>query len=294
LATSPTSKSALLSGAAKDDVLGADGNFTFSIADLLANDPGGAAKVDITKQFFFGDTAADQANQSAYLTAHGIIDNHDGTYTIGAGALDFNYFVQIGNKGTWSQAAVDVTAPVPHAGAELFTENFDNLSGTQIVDLASNTVVAMTTDLAQNGWTGTGGHSEVSASGYQNIDSTTGGFWFDTQNSPGSIDVSHAFNDPTGGKAQLSFDIGVQSTDYNGQHYETDPNGSFSFKVDGNVVATYSTQDIINMGGQNDLVHVDLLVDLAAGAHTLELVDNSVAGYAGFAVDSIQVHDWVV
>lgn len=277
--------------------MGADGNFTFSIADLLANDPGGAAKVDITKQFFFGDTAADQANQAQYLADHGIINNGDGTYTITSDAIDFNYFVQIGNKGTWSTASVDVTAPIPveHQGAELFSENFDNLSGSQIVDPASNTVVAMTTDLAQNGWTGTGGHSEVSASGYQNIAATSDGFWFDTQNSPGSIDVSHTFNDPTGGKAQLSFDIGVQSTDYNGQHYETDPNGSFSFKIDGNVVATYSTQDIIDMGGQNNLVHVDLLVDnLAAGEHTLELVDNSVAGYAGFAVDSIQVHDWVV
>ena len=43
--------------------------------------------------------------------AHGITDNHDGTYTIKVDAEDFSYFVQIGNKGTWSQADVDVTAP---------------------------------------------------------------------------------------------------------------------------------------------------------------------------------------
>ena len=34
-----------------------NGDFTFTIADLLANDPGGAAKVNVNTQFFFGDTA---------------------------------------------------------------------------------------------------------------------------------------------------------------------------------------------------------------------------------------------
>ncbi len=78
MATSPTTKSALLSGAAKDDVVGLNGDFNFTIADLLGNDPGGAAKVDVTKQFFFGDTAPAGggiptiAAQVAYLAAHGI------------------------------------------------------------------------------------------------------------------------------------------------------------------------------------------------------------------------------
>ena len=39
MATSPTSKSAPLSGAAKDDAVGLNGDYTFTIADLLANDP---------------------------------------------------------------------------------------------------------------------------------------------------------------------------------------------------------------------------------------------------------------
>src|SRR5262245_36041968 len=102
MATSPISTSALNSGAAKNDVVGLNGDYTFTIKDLLANDPGGAAKLG-SSQFFFGDSGtADrtQAGQDAYLAAHHITDNHDGTYTIGAGATDFNYFVQIGNKGT--------------------------------------------------------------------------------------------------------------------------------------------------------------------------------------------------
>jgi len=110
--TSPTSKSALQSGAAKDDAVGLHGDYTFTIADLLGNDPGGAAKVDVSKQFFFG-SAADQFHQAEYLACHGIVDNGNGTYTLTSDAIDFDYMVQIGNKGTWSQAHVDVTAPVP-------------------------------------------------------------------------------------------------------------------------------------------------------------------------------------
>lgn len=55
MGTSTTSNSAQNSGAAKDDVVGLNGDYDFTIADLLKNDPGGAAKVDVTKQFFFGN-----------------------------------------------------------------------------------------------------------------------------------------------------------------------------------------------------------------------------------------------
>ena len=54
---------------------------------------------------------ADKDNQAAYLIDHGITDNENGTFTIDGGGTDFDYFVQIGNKGTWSTAHVDVTAP---------------------------------------------------------------------------------------------------------------------------------------------------------------------------------------
>ena len=70
MATSPTSKSAPLSNAAKDDALGHDGDFTFTIADLLANDAGGAR----ASTFFFG-AGLDQDDQAAYMADHGIIAN---------------------------------------------------------------------------------------------------------------------------------------------------------------------------------------------------------------------------
>lgn len=89
MATSSTTQSALLSGAAKDDVVGLNGDYIFTVKDLLANDPGGAAKLDLTTQFFFGDAGSTTqfADQAAYMAAHGITKISDldgGTYQINA------------------------------------------------------------------------------------------------------------------------------------------------------------------------------------------------------------------
>jgi hypothetical protein len=300
LAASPTSKSATTSGAAKDDMLGQDGDFIFSIKDLLANDPGGAAKLDLTKQFFFGDTAADRADQAGYLAKHGITDDGDGTYTIKAGATDFNYFVQIGNKGTWSEVHVDVTASVPHAGDTLFFENFDGHAGDPIQ--SNGVTVAEVVDLnAASGWTGAS-HTELGANGYGGVAATSGGadgFWFDTQNSPGGVNISHSFTDSTaavaGKTSVLSFDIGTQDLTFNGQHYATDPNASFDFKIDNQVVAHFDADDF---AAPNAMLHFDIDISAYAGAgdtHMLSLVDTTAnAGFTGFAVDSIAIHDWIV
>ena len=122
MAQTPTSPSVAVNNAAKDDAVGLNGDYNFTIKDLLANDPGGAAKVDVTKQFFFGDAAPGSGlpsidAQVKYLAAHGITAHVQNgafvSFDIGVGATDINYFVQIGNKGTWSEAHVDVTAPDP-------------------------------------------------------------------------------------------------------------------------------------------------------------------------------------
>lgn len=133
MATSPTTTSAPLSGAAKDDTVGLNDDFTFTVKELLANDAASAAKVALGSQFFFGDTAADQANQAAYLDAHGITkisDDNGGTYSIDSDAIDFSYFVQIGNKGTWSQADVTVAdTPEP-------TWHYDTIQHASNIDLS--------------------------------------------------------------------------------------------------------------------------------------------------------------
>ena len=305
--TSPTSQSATQSGAAKDDVVGLNGNFTFTIADLLANDPGGAAKVDAAKQFKFGTTEADWTDQAKYLADHGIIDNHDGTYSITTDAFDFQYMVQIGNKGTWSAADVEIgdkpipqlEAAVAHLGDSLFIENFDAYEG-QHYDNNGVPQFAVV-DLGQSGWIGAA-HTELGADGYGGIQDTspgdTGAYWLDTMNSPGLIDISNQFTDKTaavdGKTAVLSFDIGTQSLDYMGNHYQTDPDAKLEFRIDGQVVAKFAVSDF---DAPNVMKHCDIEIAGYANSgdsHMIELVGVSGSGFTGFAVDSIQIHDWVI
>src|SRR5262249_10527864 len=118
-----------------------NGDYTFTVDELLANDPGGAAKLGISGQVFFGDSGTrDQSatGQADYLASHGITKISDavgGIYSIYSGASGFNYFVQIGNKGTWSEAHVDVagTPPPPFVPTLLFSDNFDGNAGSSIV-----------------------------------------------------------------------------------------------------------------------------------------------------------------
>jgi hypothetical protein len=300
---SPTSKQVTINNAAKDDTLGDDGQFTFThdqlVAKLLANDPGGAAKLDLSKQFFFGDRAdgpRDQKAQDDYLALHHIAHNADGSYIIGEDATDINYFVQIGNRGTWSEAHVDVTAPVPHAGKALFVENFDGYdSSVQQIYQDGGVDVFATVDLkAASGWV-TNDVSELGVNGYGEIETTSDDFWFDTQNSPGQVNISHAFTDQTdsinGQTAVLSFDAAVQNLDYKGNHYETDANASFAFQIDGVTVGEFNLSDF-NVC-ENNMQHFAIPLEYTSGDHTLTLVDTSgAAGFTGFAIDSIHINDW--
>jgi len=310
MATSPTTKSALLSGAAKDDAVGQDGDFTFTIQDLLGNDPGGAAKVDISKQFFFGDAPVGGGlptieAQKAYLDLHGITYNDTFTeFTIGVDATDITYMVQIGNKGTWSTANVDVTAPEVECGVgdNLFTENFDNYTETQkYYDPADSDVFVFgTVDLnAAHQWTNPS-NVELGADGYGGIKSTSGDAWLDTQNSPGQIDISHTFTDTTaavdGKTSVLSFDIGIQDLTYLGNPYETNSDASFEFQIDGKVVASFDWSQFQNTPNVMQHFEVDITgYENAGDTHTLSLVDTSPsADYTGFSVDSIQINDWIM
>ena len=176
MGTSPTTQSALTSGAAKDDAIGDDGVYTFSIkGDLLNNDPGSTSKIvfspdGTSSQFFFGDTAADQANQAAYLLAHDITDNGDGTFTLGENATDFNYFVQIGKEGTWSKAFVDVTAPQPEVPCEPVEIN-GSFEGTAAVNVTDWDITTVT------GWDNTAENSGgmIEVWGAAGLASRTGG-----------------------------------------------------------------------------------------------------------------------
>lgn len=306
--------------AAKDDIVGGtideNGYYTFTIKSLFANDPGSVAKLDFAKQFFFGEGAYDQAHQAQYLSENHIVKVNDldgGTYKVLAGS-DFEYSVQIGNKGTWSLADVDVAdapppPPAPHTGDNLFTENFDEATITTFQSSGVDTSASI--DLKAVGWTGTGHNdnfgftevNEVVLSGkLGGIEATSGPQWLDTQNTPGGIHISHTFTDNTaapsvGDKTStLSFDMAMMSVEWDGRPYETDPNASFSFRIDGQEVKAISNANTFG-GTMNTWMHFDVDITGYANAgteHTLELVDNSAPGYFGFALDSIQINDWVV
>jgi hypothetical protein len=321
MAKSPTDKSAQTSGAAKDDVVGAHNDFTFTIHDLLANDPGGALKSGIIgdapgSQFFFGSTAADQHDQKGYLEAHGIIDNHDGTYTLKSGSdtLDFDYFVQIGNKGTWSQAHVDVVdrpdapPPVVHHGDGdlLFLENFDTYASSGNLSHGSWGEVnlgigSLQPDGTNHGWAIDQGGQWASVSG-EIAQTSPDNFWLDTQNSPGGIDMTNWFVDPTGGDFHLSFELGIRDFG-SGPKMETDPSAVLKVLVDNKEVGSVSYQNVLSKAGTDHMAHFDFTYDGNGSAatptgHNISFVDATPptdgGNYVGFMLDNIQVHDWLV
>jgi hypothetical protein len=280
MTTSPTSTSAPLSNAAKADYLDADGNFT--VADLLANDAGGAN----ASTFFFG-SGADATNQAAYMLNHGItlVSDVGGikTYHFDNTTVDsFQYSVQIGHHGTWTTASVDLG----HAGDSYFSENFESYT-------TAGTWADATAGLVANGWSNLGAHDEVVNSNYTGpaITGAPGNYWLDTQASPGPIDISHQFTDTTGGNTLLSFDIGVQSFG----SYSTASNATFDFKVDGVVIAHIVAADLYDPA-PNLMHHFDVnFNDGAAGLqHNLEMVDTSPTppSNVGFALDNVAIHDW--
>ena len=63
-------------------------------------------------------------------------------------------------------------------------------------------------------------------------------------------------------------------------------------------MATITVDDILAKtgGDYNEMAHFDIIADTGAiGGHTLELVDVTAnATNFGFALDTIQVHDWFV
>ena len=195
-------------------------------------------------------------------------------------------------------------ACVPHKGDALFTENFDGYAQTVKYFDPANTLVFATVDLqAANQWQ-TNGISELGADGYGTIPNTSpvnanGNFWLDTQNTPGQINISHAFQDLTaavGGKtAVLEFDIAKQSLNYLGNHYETDGNAEFRVLIDGHEVTRIKASDLtLNNTMYHQTVEIEAADYNAGTSHTITLEDVSPnADVTGFSIDSIKVSDWV-
>ena len=126
--------------------------------------------------------------------------------------------------------------------------------------------------------------------------STSGDFWLDTQNSIGPINLSHTFINSAaaasdGVTAVLSFDIAKQNL---GAIGTTDPNATFEFRVDDKVIKIAAA----DIDAFNTMQHFEVKLaeytDLSDSTHTLSLVDTTGFMYIGFAVNSIQINDWVI
>ncbi len=275
------------------------------------------------------DGTSGAANKSTYLTT-------GETYTIKVTGLDWDNVDQLGVRATSTSTAegsikgVDTCAvvhtppppPTEHKGDLLFLETFDGYNN-QLehgtwgqVNLTAGSPKQPDGQVhywaqadGNGGWASVGGEvvkgnafpGSIGGSSTQSGDD----FWLDTQNSPGGINISNWFHDPSGGKFLLEFDIGTHDFG-TGPMEETDPNASFDVSIDGNVVAHFA-----HMGGgdpnnkfdidnwtHDQMQHISLVLDggSAAADHLITLHDTTAATdrYVGFAVDTIQVHDWVV
>jgi hypothetical protein len=287
-------------GNAKDDVIGngLSHSYTFTIADLLANDVNAKAST-----FFFGD-GLDALKQAKYMADHGIVDNHNGTYTATAGH-DFEYsvFTTSGKcGGAYSVADVDVKDFVPHQGNLLFADSFENYTNVQTSDASGGWKAVDLSKGNPGGWSSTDTATEVTHTNYFGlVNSSDGNYWLDTQATTGGINISHLFNDPNGGKVEVSFDLSTENFTSIFQGAATDPHAAFQFRIDDNgATKTITVQDILNKTGghDNQMAHFDFVVDVTgAGDHTLHLADVTPADHAspfGFALDNVQVHDWIV
>ena len=132
------------------------------------------------------------------------------------------------------------------------------------------------------------------------IESTSGDFWLDTQNSPGGIDISNWFVDPTGGDFHLSFDLGIHDFG-EGPKAETAHNAMLNVLVDGKLVDTIDYSEVLAKAGVEQMGHFDYVVDGGGDAnvgHTISFVDVTPpvdgGNYVGFALDTIQVNDWLI
>ena len=247
------SQSALMNNAAKDDFMCAvgDGPKTITLADLLSNDPGSAQFVS----FGAGVTLIGEA------------------YVLDAGLDGFDYTIRLAN-GTFSTAHVTVHDPL---GESLFLEDFGSYTTADPWAAA---------DLTGGGWTYESGSAdtEVVKDGYQGIDGNLGGYWLDTQNSPGGIDISHAVNDANGGKAELVLVVATQEFDT----WSTD--GTLDVLWNGSVVLSIAPGDL---DFANTFQDFTVVVDSYEGENSLEIADTAQATFVGFALDSVQVFDWL-
>lgn len=169
--------------------------------------------------------------------------------------------------------------PPPPPPALLFIENFDNFGQTSSFPFQA--------DLGQHQWFNVN-NGGITTTVLQPKDSSLD-LYLNTRDTQGfDLLLGHAFTDPTGGKAMLSFDFETQQ----GMNL----NDSLNVMVDG-IFAANIVKTIPAVTQPNGWQHVDIPIDTGApnSTHTFYIWDRGlVVTPIGFGVDNIQIHDLII
>jgi hypothetical protein len=245
---------------------------------------------------------------------------HDGSgfiwripaYTINSDGHDFQYMIQTGNKGTWSTANVDVTAPekvvAPHLSGNELLQNW-NFEG----DDANNDNGFVSVDSVM-GWTNEPGGSasmEIQHEDFGFLKGFAAGEhqWFDTSASPGNIHIGQEFDLADGAKAQLSVSVAAEDILFNNgstwNTYQPDADDHLLFKFNDDTVldiqlANFTTNGVVDWNQFHDFT---VGVTGQAGTDHFEIQTTGmdqytdagvIHGYAGFAVDHVSLQEWLI
>jgi hypothetical protein len=266
----PTSKSAMVNSAAKDDYLQWDGDNKYALSLILANDPGSA----VFKSFSTGDVVLDG----------------NGNFVIGAATLAtgyFDYTVRMAN-GTYSTARVYIQ------------HHFDDVELVSNWSFEDPTVSPPFGQFSSiNGWVTQAGSAqlEVVNSPYSNgaISSVYGDQWLDTQGTPGGIDIGQLVDVATGNHAELDITLAIEDLLDGDPTHHTDPNEVLEILWNGSVVGSIHYADFALAGvGANTMHTFAVMVVGQAGADSLEIRSVGAPGgqLVGYALDAVSLHQW--
>ena len=250
---SPISRSAIVNAAAKDDYLAQAASY--SLATLLANDPGSATFYSVSGATY------NPLNQ---------------TFSVAEGVYNFEYTVRMAN-GTYSTATVHIDHEINWAEL-LVNHSFEN-------PVVTGPYQGFT---SIPGWTSTGGRLEIVQDGYHGIAGPDGNQWLDTQASPGPVDLRQSVELAAGQTATLSVIIAAQKF----LHYQTDPNETLHLVFNGVEIATIKQADL---GGYNTFHTLKYEVVGENGPDTLRIYSDGAANWVGFALDAVSLQtSWIV
>ena len=135
---------------------------------------------------------------------------------------------------------------------------------------------------------------------------TSGDFWLDTRTTDGrnggtpiGLDISSGFLDPTGSKFLLEFDIAAIATGHPTKVMS--PNAAFEIRIgqEGSAQEVVKSFGVSDFPVSNVMNHVSLVVDLGKPDgvpvnYKISLVDTTPdMSLIGFAIDTIQIYDWI-